>query len=155
MRLGEIGAIRNMDVDLAAGFNADVREILERKKYLPQNQAIFNIHMNTIKFFSRTCRWAGVKEIHFHSLRHTCLTNLANGYGMEKALPLPKVQQIAGHSDIQTTMRYVHNDIITDTASLQWSRIDRKKKVEEVKAEVLPLPAESPPIKKGLRLVVS
>ncbi len=69
------------------------------------------------------------KGIHFHSLRHTCLTNLANGYGMDKALPLPKVQQIAGHLDIKTTMRYVHNDIIKETASLQWSRSDRRAKV--------------------------
>ncbi len=156
MRLGEIGALRNMDVDLDAGFiivrgsysskekclknttkskkarrieiNGDVREILERRKHIPENEAIFNIHMNPIKFFSRTCLWAGVKEIHFHSLRHTCLTNLANGYGMDKPLPLPKVQQIAGHNDIMTTMRYVHADIINETASLQWSRSERKAK---------------------------
>ena len=84
--------------------------------------------MNAIKCFSQTFRWAGVKEIHFHSLRHTCLTNLANGYGMVKALPLPKVQQIAGHSDAKTTMRYVHGDIMKETASLQWSREDRRKR---------------------------
>jgi integrase len=209
MRIGEIGALRNMDVDLSAGFiivrgtfskkegvlknttknkkarrieiNSDVREILERKKYLPQNQAIFNIHMNSIKLFSRTCRWAGAKEIHFHSLRHTCLTNLANGYGMIKALPVPKVQQIAGHSDIKTTMRYVHSDIISETASLQWSREDRKKKTEddpggsfasvqdnrnsgedtlEETSDAHPPSADFtggdvPSIKKGLRLVVS
>lgn len=114
--------------------NGDVREILLRKKHKPQMEPLFNIHMNTIKFFSRTCRWAGVKEIHFHSLRHTCLTNLANGYGMNKPLPLPKVQQLAGHSDIKTTMRYVHGDNIQDTASLQWTRADRlAKKREEQK----------------------
>ena len=156
MRLGEIGALRNADVDLAAGFilvrgtycrkerirknttknkkarrielNDDVREILVKRKHIPQMEHLFNIEINCIKFFSRTCRWAGVKEIHFHSLRDTCLTNLANGYGMVKPLPLPKVQQIAGHSDIKTTMRYVHNDIIQDTASLQWSREERPRK---------------------------
>ena len=156
MRLGEIGGLRNADVDLAQGFimvrgsycskegkrknttknkkarrieiNKDVRQILRKRQHKPQMEALFNIHMNSIKFFSRTCRLAGVKEIHFHSLRHTCLTNLANGYGMGKPLPLPKVQQIAGHSDIKTTMRYVHGDIINETASLQWSREDRKKK---------------------------
>lgn len=156
MRLGEIGGLRNVDVDLAQGFimvrgsycsregkrknttkskkarrieiNTDVRKILRMRQHKPQMDPLFNIHMNSIKFFSRTCRLAGVKEIHFHSLRHTCLTNLANGYGMEKPLPLPKVQQIAGHSDIKTTMRYVHGDIIHETASLQWSREDRKRR---------------------------
>mgnify|MGYP003332057954 CR=1 FL=1 len=153
MRLGEIGALRNADVDLVRGFivvrgsysqkerkrknttknkkarrieiNQDVKEILLKRKHKPQMEALFNIHMNSIKFFSRTCRLAGVKEIHFHSLRHTCLTNLANGYGLSKPLPIPKVQQIAGHSDIKTTMRYVHGDNINETASLQWSREER------------------------------
>ena len=153
LRLGEIGGLRNADVDLAAGFilvrgtycrkerrrknttknkktrrieiNNDVREILLKRRDKPQMSMLFNIEMNCIKNFSKTCRQAGVKELHFHGLRHTCLTNLANGYGMTKALPLPKVQQIAGHSDIKTTMRYVHNDIIKDTASLQWSREER------------------------------
>ncbi|MFK7824467.1 MAG: tyrosine-type recombinase/integrase [Oligoflexales bacterium] len=205
MRLGEIGALRNMDVDLNNGFlivkgsfsrkekvrknttkskkprrieiNADVREIFHRLRFVDQAKPLFNIHQNSIKIFPRTCRWAGAKEIHFHSLRHTCLTNLANGYGMERALPLPKVQQIAGHSDIKTTMRYVHNDIIKETASLQWSREEKKKRSEEPsvgdqKEEVgEDQSAEKPPemaesesieqvgnvvaIKKGLRLVIS
>ena len=156
MRLGEIGALRNMDVDLNHGFlivrgsfsrkegirknttkskkprrieiNEDVRKILHKRRFVEQSKALFNIHQNTIKFFPRTCRQAGVKEIHFHSLRHTCLTNLANGYGMARALPLPKVQQIAGHSDIKTTMRYIHNDIIKETASLQWSREEKRER---------------------------
>ncbi|MBI2602705.1 MAG: site-specific integrase [Deltaproteobacteria bacterium] len=174
MRLGEIGGLRNADVDLARGFimvrgtycskegkrknttkskksrrieiNQDVREILKKRQYKPQMEPLFNIHTNSIKFFSRTCRLAGVKEIHFHSLRHTCLTNLANGYGMGKPLPLPKVQQIAGHSDIKTTMRYVHGDIINETASLQWSREDRRK---------LKLDEDSSDTKKGIRPVGS
>ena len=44
---------------------------------------------------------------------------------MVKPLPLPKVQQIAGHLDIKTTMRYAHRDLINDTASLQLSRGER------------------------------
>ncbi|MGE0175355.1 MAG: tyrosine-type recombinase/integrase [Oligoflexales bacterium] len=43
--------------------------------------------------------------MHFHSFRHTCLTNLANGYGMDTPSPLSQVQKIAGHRDIGTTMR--------------------------------------------------
>lgn len=197
MRRGEIGALRNMDVDLNAGFivvrgsysekekvrknttknkkarrieiNDDVREILYRRRFKPQSEPLFNIHMNSVKSFSRTCRWAKIKEIHFHSLRHTCLTNLANGYGMKKPLPLPKVQQIAGHSDIKTTMRYVHADIINETASLQWSLKERRRMTEvaEDRCDRLPdVPSANAsvtgndgvdemvtPIRKGLRLV--
>lgn len=190
MRLGEIGAIRNKDVDLLQGFiivrasysrkekrrknttkskkarrieiNEDVRNILHRRRFKDPDEPLFNINMNSIKFFSRTCRWAGVKEIHFHSLRHTCLTNLANGYGMVKPLPLPKVQQIAGHSDIKTTMRYVHADIINETASLQFSRAERSLSKQEKSPQecrqTTPKRASKPnvgSIKKGLRLIHS
>ena len=110
--------------------NEDMRQILEKRvqRTKGDNDLLFNIHINAVKFFSRTCRNGGVKEIHFHSLRHTCLTNLANGYGMDTPLPLPQVQKIAGHKDIATTMRYVHTDGIENTTSRQWSRDRRKAK---------------------------
>jgi len=41
---------------------------------------------------------------------------------MDKPLPLPQVQKIAGHKEISTTMRYVHTDGIEDTTARQWSR---------------------------------
>lgn len=153
MRLGEIGGLRNRDVNLAEGWvrirssysfaenriknttknkkyrliemNEDMREILWRRRHVPESKPVFNVKMNSIKFFSRTCRWAGVREIHFHALRHTCLTNLANGYGMDKPLPITQVQKIAGHADIKMTQRYVHTHGIEGTGSGQWSRAER------------------------------
>jgi hypothetical protein len=75
---------------------------------------------------------------------------------MEKPLPIPKVQQIAGHLDIKTTMRYVHGDIINETASLQWSREDRQSKRKTGGAWGRPAPAEEGSEKRnGLRLIVS
>jgi len=104
--------------------------------------------MNSVKFFPRTCRWAKVKPIHFHSLRHTCLTNLANGYGMDAPLPLPQVQKVAGHQDIATTMRYVHTDGIEHTTSRQWSR----EKIKALDGQVpTPKPENS---RSGLRVIV-
>ena len=87
---------------------------------------LFKTDTWAIKNFSKYCAKAGVREIHFHSLRHTCFTNLANGYGMDSPLPLPQVQKIAGHKDVATTMRYVHADAIENTGSRQWSRGQRK-----------------------------
>ena len=152
MRLGEIGALTNRDVNLEknwirvrASFNRkenklknttknkkfrfvelndDMRDILERRKHFDPDTPIFNIHMNSIKSFSKTCCLAGVREIHFHALRHTCLTNLANGYGMDAPLPIVQVQRIAGHSDIKTTMRYVHSSGVEQTTSKQRSRLN-------------------------------
>jgi len=57
--------------------------------------------------FKRSCRKAGVDEgIHFHSLRHGAATRMiVNG------APVPSVQRILGHANIQTTMLYTHPDI--------------------------------------------
>lgn len=80
MRLGEIGALTNHDVNLREGWvrvrasynrkenrrknttknkkyryiemNADMREILERRKHIPDRVPIFRIKMNSIKFLS-------------------------------------------------------------------------------------------------------
>ena len=46
---------------------------------------------------------AGVKDFRFHDLRHTVGTRLA-----EKGVPVPVIKEILTHSDIRTTMGYVH-----------------------------------------------
>jgi len=108
--------------------NEDMRNIIKRRmlRVKSDKDLLFDVRSWAIKNFSKYCLKAGVREIHFHSLRHTCLTNLANGYGMDKPLPLPQVQLIAGHREISTTMRYVHTDGIENTTSNQWSREQRK-----------------------------
>ncbi len=113
--------------------NEDMIRILKRRiqKVRSEKEPLFNIRSWAVKNFSKYCALAGVREIHFHSLRHTCLTNLANGFGMDKPLPLPQVQLIAGHREISTTMRYVHTDGIENTTSRQWSREQRKAMQEQ------------------------
>ena len=156
LRKGEIGGIRSRDINFASNtimirrvwsekegvyksttkgkrfrrieMNEDAQRIIRKKMMLVSSdkEELFNVRSWPIKNFSKYCAYAGVREIHFHSLRHTCLTNLANGFGMDKPLPLPQVQKIAGHSEISTTMRYVHTNGIENTTSLQWSRSKRK-----------------------------
>ena len=49
------------------------------------------------------CRKQGVKHIGFHGIRHTAGTRLA-----ERGVPINVIQAVLAHTDIRTTMRYVH-----------------------------------------------
>jgi len=108
--------------------NPDVRDILMNYRHLPGNRRIFKVNTHTLKKFSKLTRYAGVREIHFHALRHTFLTNIANGFGMDEPVHILKVKDLAGHSNLETTMLYVHNDGIKDTNSRMWSRSERKSR---------------------------
>ena len=46
----------------------------------------------------------GLQKGTFHWLRHTYISGLVN----DARMPLPIVQQLAGHKDVETTMKYVH-----------------------------------------------
>lgn len=49
------------------------------------------------------CKRASIKEITCHSLRHTFASQLAMA-----GAPLKAIQELLGHANIQTTMRYAH-----------------------------------------------
>src|SRR5206468_684243 len=51
----------------------------------------------------RTCKRAGLREIGWHALRHTFASHL-----VMRGVPLKAVQELLGHRDIRTTMRYAH-----------------------------------------------
>ena len=167
LRKGEIGALTARDINFAKNYvvvrrsysekekrvktttkgktyriiemNEDMRHILKKRsdRAKLETDLLFNTRTWAVKNFSKYCAKAGVREIHFHSIRHTCLTNLANGYGMDSPLPLPQVQKIAGHKDAATTMRYVHVDGIENTGSRQWSR-ERRRGLQDAKSNPTP-----------------
>lgn len=51
----------------------------------------------------RFCRKAGMRRIGWHVLRHTFASMLVS-----RGVSIKAVQELMGHSDIQTTMRYAH-----------------------------------------------
>ena len=55
---------------------------------------------NVLRRFKTLCRRAGVGHYTIHDLRRSCITNWA------KELPIHVVQQLAGHSDINTTRQF-------------------------------------------------
>jgi len=55
------------------------------------------------RILRKICEKANVKYIGFHGIRHTVGTRL-----MEQGTPINVIQAILGHTDIRTTMKYVH-----------------------------------------------
>lgn len=89
--------------------NSDTRTILieARKKrvcdYVFANPITQNRYADLKGSFKAVCKLAGIENLRFHDLRHTAATRMAN----DKANILV-VQNILGHKDIKTTMRYAH-----------------------------------------------
>ncbi len=74
---------------------------------------VFGIRNNVRKSFSSACKTAGINQggidgLNLHSMRHTAATRLVKGQ-----LPLQIVGRILGHSQPQTTYRYLSADAET------------------------------------------
>jgi len=67
---------------------------------------------NLDRQFKRIIKRAGLPDIRFHNLRHSCATML-----YAQGVSLKTIQAILGHAQITTTNRYAHeNDVITRSA---------------------------------------
>ena len=55
------------------------------------------------KRFVRTVKRSGLKDVTFHTLRHTFASHL-----VMSGADLVTVKELMGHSDIKMTMRYAH-----------------------------------------------
>lgn len=55
------------------------------------------------KWLRKVCQTAGVRNFHWHDIRHTFASRLAMA-----GVPIRHVAELMGHSEIQTTMRYAH-----------------------------------------------
>lgn len=82
----------------ARGAGSEHGTIFFNAKGRPFNHANF-LH----RYFKRDMEESGTRKIRFHDLRHTALTLMVS-----KGIDIRTVQEIAGHSDIKTTIQYVH-----------------------------------------------
>lgn len=127
MRRGEILALNWSDVDFARGqlhirqsktdrprsvpMNNTVRETLARLQPSPRQSQPYifagrrdNKRLTTIyRTFRRACERAGIADFHFHDLRHTAATRLA-----DTGADAFTIAEILGHADLKSTARYTH-----------------------------------------------
>ena len=75
----------------------------KRTGYVFINPNTGDRYRNIERMWKKWCEKAKVENFRFHDLRHTVGTRLA-----EKGVPVAVIKEVLAHSDIQTTMRYIH-----------------------------------------------
>jgi integrase len=90
--------------------NPEVREVmLELVKETPTSEFLFvnprtdKPYLSLGKGLAAACRLAGISDLHWHDLRHTFGTRLAEAGHSEAT-----IAELMGHSDPKTTRRYTH-----------------------------------------------
>jgi integrase len=73
-----------------------------------RDQIVFGFTNNVKNSFRSVRTEAGLPDIRFHDLRHTAATRLVAAH-----LPLPEVGRVLGHTQANTTYRYVNANIET------------------------------------------
>ncbi len=126
MRVSEILSLKWSDANLAFGFitieatnskakrlrripiNSLVRETIEGLKTGKEREFVFAKPDGSRFFwidsaFRSACRRAKINDLHFHDLRHTFGSRLA-----QAGVPLTTIKELMGHSTIRMTERYCH-----------------------------------------------
>ena len=97
---------------------------VERKGYIFINPETGLPYKDIKKAWSTALEKANIENFRFHDLRHTVGTRLA-----EQLVPVNVIKELLGHSDVHTTMRYVH--------STQGSKYNLADKVERGNVEIM------------------
>jgi len=125
MRRGEILSLTWDNIDLKNGFilldltkngerreipiNQTVREALDgvvRRLDIPYvfyNPDTEKKYDNVKRSFKSACRRAGIKDFHFHDLRHTFASQL-----IMSGIDITTVKELLGHKTLTMTLRYAH-----------------------------------------------
>lgn len=125
MRKGEILGLKWSNVDLRHGFillditkNGERREIpindtlkgvlqdITRRldvSYVFYNNVTGKPYQDVKRSFNAACRKAGIKDFHFHDLRHTFASHLVMA-----GVDITTVKELLGHKTLTMTLRYAH-----------------------------------------------
>lgn len=123
MRRGEILNLKWSNVDLEFGFIELLKTKSGRSRRIPISDKLRKVlegiertsefvfinsetgcpYTDIKHSWSSVLKEAKIDNFRFHDLRHTFCTRLA-----DSGVPIPIIQELAGHSRIATTMRYTH-----------------------------------------------
>lgn len=98
--------LRSRQVPITSRLQKQLKELHRSGK--KSTDKVFAIG-NTIKTaFGNIRKLAGLNDLHFHDLRHTAATRM-----VKQGVPLQEIGRILGHSQANTTYRYVNADAET------------------------------------------
>ena len=120
----------------------EVREVmLEAVRKTPEGEYMFvnpatgEPYTDLKKGFAAACAAAGIRDLHWHDLRHTFGTRLAEAGCSEVT-----IAELMGHTDPTTTRRYTHGTDRAKRAAVEAARPrvqaekDRARKVVSLRA---------------------
>lgn len=123
MRRGEILSLKWRDVDLqsrriniqalntktlrsrSVPISTRLLAILESLPQRDPTNRVFGVTDTVKRSWATAKRVAGITDLKFHDLRHTCATRLVQG-----GMPIAEVSRILGHTSVVTTFRYANVD---------------------------------------------
>ena len=98
---------RERQVSLTARLSRELQALWEQSPK-DQRQRVFGIVSNVKRSFTAARNAAGLPDVRFHDLRHTHATRLVGLH-----IPLSEVGRVLGHTQPNTTYRYVNANVET------------------------------------------
>lgn len=162
-RRGELLSIRKADVNLEqryvllretkngrsrkAPLTSRAEEVMSAlmDECVSDDERLLKLSANALKiaFFRRVVPASGIKDLHFHDLRHEAISRLAESGQFQ----LIELQAISGHRDTRMLLRYAHlcsgslakkmDGVAQERTIKEYSHRGRKRRVETV-TSVLP-----------------
>lgn len=80
-----------------------LKSLTREGEYVFINPETKGVYLTPNRILKKICEKVGIKHIGFHGIRHTVGTRLT-----QQGTPINVVQAVLAHTDIRTTMKYVH-----------------------------------------------
>ncbi len=97
--------MRQRQISMSSRLAAELQVIWEQSNKNP-SESVFGVTTSVKTSFNKLKKSVSLPDLRFHDLRHTHATRLVS-----KNLPLAEVGRTLGHTQINTTYRYVNRDL--------------------------------------------
>lgn len=138
---GIMGSTKSNKIREIPMSNAIAELLIKRYKskglvFVPDHDSYLT-HNLCHKELKRACRRAGLREIGWHTLRHSFASHLA-----QNGVSLKVIQELLGHSNIVTTMRYSHLTSASLIEAIKTLETDKQGQIINLGHNMATIPAE-------------